>query len=242
MQINLYTLDVLSNYETLMKPYRLQKRLWNTLEVIGNNPYSKHLSNYTWTEYYTALTEKQRYDNRELNKIIYDSIYNDYRTVNDYLCCVTDNEQELFKALHQVDQAYIKRVVRLKDRIRQIVECPNAYFVTLTFNDDTLATTSPQTRHAYVKRFLNAYASNYVGNIDYGKQNGREHYHAVLNADEIENFFRWDIIKQYGYVKIQPIERKENDSVISLAKYVSKLTNHAIKETTKSQRIMYSRC
>ena len=73
----------------------------------------------------------------------------------------------------------------------------------------------------------------YVANIDFGKNTEREHYHALVLVDRIND--TWD----YGFTWFERVHR--SDSAATLAKYVSKLTNHAIKETTKRSCYIYSR-
>lgn len=125
-----------------------------------------------------------------------------------------------------------KRTSRLRDRISRICQKPSL-FLTLTFTDDVLNKTSSATRRRYVARFLKSVAADYVGNIDYGEKNGREHYHAVVLCDNIDHN-AWP----YGAINFKKITYTENSST-TIAKYVNKLTNHAIKETTKRCSLLY---
>lgn len=139
-----------------------------------------------------------------------------------------------------------KRKIRLKKRISEIIKEiekeKNIYFVTLTFSDSTLDSTSAITRRRYVSRFLKEICSKYVANIDFGGQNDREHYHAVVSTNSPVNYAK--MVKKWGnMIKFEKI-RLSNDHRTTeerLAKYISKLTNHAIKETTKRSVIIYSR-
>ena len=118
-------------------------------------------------------------------------------------------------------------------------------FLTFTFRDKTLNNTSAYTRRRYVKYFLNALNVPYVANIDFGKKNEREHYHAVVQIGRVD-YSKW----KYGAIngiKIRNDIKYDDDGVITsesvekIARYVAKLTNHAIKETTRRSVIMYSR-
>lgn len=156
----------------------------------------------------------------------------DYR----YLTELSDTETgrlEIEEA-ERVNHAFVTRVHRLKKRIKNMLLNSNCIFVTLTFRDDVLQNTSSDTRHAYIKRFLNSLNCDYVANIDYGSMEEREHYHALVNCDKINS-------KDYklGAINFERV-RNTNDSG-KLANYISKLTNHAIKETTRGCNIMYSR-
>lgn len=126
---------------------------------------------------------------------------------------------------------------RLEKRILDMLTTsPECVFVTLTFRDDVLASTSSETRRQYVRKWLKQYGTLYVANIDYGGQHGREHYHAVINARVSPKTWK------YGILNCESVKYTPNDKTsLKLAKYVSKLTNHAIKETTKRCALIYSR-
>lgn len=141
-----------------------------------------------------------------------------------------------FKEAERILHAQYNRTTRLRKRIETIIAgCPECTFCTLTFTDDYLASTSPETRRRYVSRYLKEQSSGgeYVANIDFGGKNGREHYHAVCA-------FRLDPkLWPCGSLNVKKI--RDTSKPIKLAKYVSKLTNHAIKETAKRNAIIYSR-
>lgn len=124
------------------------------------------------------------------------------------------------------------RTSRLRERIERITSSPSL-FLTFTFRDDVFEKTSSTTRRRYVQRFLKSYSADYVGNIDYGEEKGREHYHAVVQADKVDHNW-WP----YGNLDFKRIITSE-DSCIRISKYVNKLTNHAIKETTKRCTLLY---
>ena len=134
----------------------------------------------------------------------------------------------------RIHNAKVHRVVRLRRRIESICS-ERAYFLTLTFTNDVLATTSEETRRKYVKRYLASISTKYVANVDYGRLNEREHYHACVQCEHIDHKL-WP----YGNLDFQLITATD-DSFLLLSKYVSKLTNHAIKETCKRKAIIYSR-
>lgn len=140
---------------------------------------------------------------------------------------------EMYCEAKKINQASYKRSNRLSHRIAKIIQKPSI-FMTLTFTDDVLAKTSADTRRRYVSRFLNTFGVPYVANLDFGAKNGREHYHGVLQMETI-NPLEW----KFGALNVKKIRSSEDN--IALAKYVSKLTNHAVKETTKRQAIIYSR-
>lgn len=137
----------------------------------------------------------------------------------------------------KINHAKYHRVKRLKDRIQAMLVAGKCNFLTLTFNDDILANTSAETRRKYIRRYLKAYNCKYVANIDYGAKNGREHYHALILTDKVN----YDLWHKYGAIKGKVVHTSDTDTNTRLAKYIAKLTNHAIKETTKANYMIYSR-
>lgn len=159
-----------------------------------------------------------------------------------------DNAQRILRA-------YYKRVSRLRVRIRSILQSSKPHFLTLTFTDKILESTSADSRRQYVRRFLSQISSNFVANIDFGAQNGREHYHVVIDCLPPAwsyGFYHYEPVicqNTTNYVKkrYQSLPQEEIDRLMALenekrlSKYVAKLTNHAIKQTTKGCRAIYSR-
>lgn len=133
---------------------------------------------------------------------------------------------------------YREKTRRVRRKILSIMVSGSCSFLTLTFTDDVLNSTTEETRRRYVSRFLKSITNNYVGNIDWGKENGREHYHAVISGIDI-NMSSWD---KYGFSDCRTIGRKNDDTTSSkISKYLYKLSNHATKESTKRKKIIYSR-
>lgn len=145
-----------------------------------------------------------------------------------------ENSEE-WKEAYRVNNSKYHRVQRLKNRISSMLEEGGCVFVTLTFTDSVLENTSIETRKKYVTRALKTMSDTYVANIDYGSHNGREHYHAVVKADKVDHSL-W----HYGAINFKRIHNSETDCE-KVAKYVAKLTNHAIKKTTKGNYMIYSR-
>lgn len=139
------------------------------------------------------------------------------------------------KVANNLNRASYYRTARLKERIREAVLSGSAWFITITFNPETLSKTNEKTRRVYVSRWLKSLSPFYVANIDYGKTKGREHYHAVITSDQ-----RPPKTWSYGFIDILKVKTTETDTK-RISKYISKLTNHAIKNTTRSKRIIYSR-
>ena len=134
-----------------------------------------------------------------------------------------------------------QQIKRLYSRIITMLQKGNVIFLTFTFNDKTMLKTNQKTRLRYVKHYLNKYACNYVLNIDYGKITQREHYHAIAKPKYKE--FVFDKWTKYGFLKgeiIGHIKRYKNINK-SLDDIAERLTNHATKDTTRHNKIIYSR-
>lgn len=164
---------------------------------------------------------------------------NDVLTMNELFseCFNNGLEKEYFEALKINDASY-KRVQRLRKRIEDMLVSGPCVFLTLTFNDNTLNTTTEKQRRVLVSRYLKQYQTMYVANIDFGKDNEREHYHACICCERVSHD-SWD---KYGNIDFKRIRNRniERDKT-RLAKYICKLSNHAIKETTRRCSLLYSR-
>ena len=147
-----------------------------------------------------------------------------------------DNEP-IRKTCYNLCNARRQRTKRLNKKITDMLFVGQCYFVTLTFTDVTLNSTNELTRRRYVSRYLKSQTPYYIANIDFGSQREREHYHAIVFGQM--DFTLWH---KYGAINCKTIFTKFNDaSTVKLAKYITKLTNHAIKNTAKNSRCIYSK-
>lgn len=149
-------------------------------------------------------------------------------------------EKELWKnppldCAYRLNESKYRKAKKVRDKISKIVYSGQAIFVTLTFSDDTLKNTSQATRRRYVARYLKSQCCNYAANIDYGSQNGREHYHAIVDKKLDHNL--WSC---YGAINFKQVRNTHGD-VMGVSKYISKLTNHALKNKGLQPRLIYSR-
>ena len=128
-----------------------------------------------------------------------------------------------------------KKNQRARQKIESIIQFGNALFLTLTFTDDVLVSTTEKTRRTYVSRFLKENCIEYIANIDFGAKNGREHYHAVVSVDNKLDYSNW----KFG--ALNGVKIRKNSNPLVMAKYINKLSNHATKSTTKNGRLIYSR-
>lgn len=165
--------------------------------------------------------------------VIIPTAYHDINeALEDEAFFISENEEE-WKEAGKVASADHLRTKRLRFKIQKMLNAGDCVFATLTFTDDTLAKTSAETRRRYVTRYLKSQQAEYIANIDYGGKKGREHYHAVVLGRLDPK--QWE----YGALNVKKIIKTSKP--IKLAKYVNKLTNHAIKDTCKRNAIIYSR-
>lgn len=156
---------------------------------------------------------------------------------------VSKHGYEAYKVGIALDRSRYGRRKRAKQKVGSIVDNPYgvAYFLTLTFNDEALARTSEQYRRTAVARFLKSFSPCYMANVDYGKDNGREHYHAValLPDGKIIPTLSW--ARKFGFMLAKKVRLNEK-SVAKVAEYTAKLTAHAFKVGNGNPpRMIYSR-
>lgn len=135
----------------------------------------------------------------------------------------------------RLNNAYYSRKRRLQKHLSDLFSKGNCLFLTLTFRDDVLESTSFNTRRQYVYRFLKSFSDHYVANVDYGDEHDREHYHAVILLDRYP-VGSW----RYGWDYVENCKTDLSDK-IRISKYISKLTNHAYKESGRRYSIIYSK-
>lgn len=164
-----------------------------------------------------------------------EGIVGDSELDNEYFDILLNNDYKDIEEARKVNLASFKRTQRLRQRIEEYLSLGECLFLTLTFTDKVLASTNSQSRKKYVSKCLKMMSNYYVANVDYGKENEREHYHALIVADKVSQEM-W----RYGNLDWQRV-RHNNKSIKALPKYINKLTNHAIKETTKRCCMIYSK-
>lgn len=141
----------------------------------------------------------------------------------------------------KIIDCHYKRASRVKKRIEEMLNYGVCNFITLNFSNKALDMTTKEQRKNLVKRYLKSQSEKYIANIDFGSKNGREHYHAiVIGKIDYSPWHHMLGLQHFGGVKGEMIHNSDDDYK-KVSKYISKLTNHAIKNTTKGNRILYSR-
>lgn len=163
-----------------------------------------------------------------------DGIITDNELENSYFDLLLEYDYKDIQEARKINKASYNRFKRLKDKIQHFLSLGRCIFVTLTFRDDILNITNFETRRKYVTRYLKSISDYYIANVDFGTSTDREHYHAIILKDFISD--KWE----YGFTWFEIIHCNGYSSD-NISDYVTKLTNHSIKETTKRYSLIYSR-
>ena len=115
------------------------------------------------------------------------------------------------------------------------MNCPRCGYKSMT-TDSRYVPTKNQTRRRYVARFLTKHCENYMANIDYGKENGREHYHFIALIENNIEKGAWN----YGYDSYTKI-KIDSKELKKVKNYLLKLNNHSYKSSTKINRIIMNK-
>ena len=100
------------------------------------------------------------------------------------------------------------------------------WFCTFTINDEHM-------KKDHQRKLKDTYKeTNYIINVDYGTKTNRKHYHGIIESKKKP--ISWN----YGFCDFREIKI---ENINNIAMYINKITNHTLKETTKRERIIYSR-
>lgn len=145
------------------------------------------------------------------------------------------------KVFDSVLSSRYQKVSRIKKRFVYLINrYKNLYFITFTFDDDHIKLCD-RSRKDLIKSSLYSFDKNikYILNIDYGKKNERLHYHCIVATNENGNLKDF-LQNNYPCFTYTERIRFSADDVRRTTKYINKLSNHAIKDTTKKSRILYN--
>lgn len=212
---------------TKLKASKLAKH-----DALNNGTYYKYKQTRTYLNKIKPQY-KQTIEDKETGELI-TTLTSDYFDLQEstYNALKDIISPQTLKHCEQIDHNKYKRTTRLRKRIRHMMAKYQCYFITLTFTDEVLSNTSEETRRQYVRRTLQSFSTEYVANIDYGTDNGREHYHALTNAP-IESW-------AYGFFNVKKVANRET-SITKIPIYITKLGHHSLKHTTKGSYLIYSR-
>lgn len=165
-----------------------------------------------------------------------DGIISDYALDSEYFDLLMEYSYKDINEARKINKASYQRIKRLRDKIDNMISSGPCVWCTLTFRNDVLESTNEDTRKQYVRKFLKCLKCAYIANIDYGTTTEREHYHALVSIERIMKG-SW----AYGFDSYEKVRVQQSTSSIKISKYISKLTNHYIKESTKRCAIIFSR-
>lgn len=193
--------------------------------------------------YKNVMQEKKKLYNE--GKLYQNDNTLDYKKAIDLNAFTVANEEEVRECLRMRDNRK-SRMRPLRDRItywrlwRDLTT--EIYFITFTFTDETLQSTTSDTRKQYIRRVLSKFCEDYFGNIDYGKENGREHFHFIIvvktGVNPLSELIK---LKELGAVLVKKWRttkhRSEQDSLKATVNYTDKLAMHAVKDENNANII-----
>ena len=179
------------------------------------------------------------------------SILNDYTFFSDII-----TEEEFKKIINEKQRRKNKRYrtdrkIYLMQRVAMALERNSEVktrivFITLTLDDKTLST-KENTYIRKVHKWLKEHFVVALLNKDYGKNNEREHYHAIaLTAEPLLNtnirskkgYSLYKLKKQDYTLGFEPtLEIVDMNDKESVRNYLLKLNNHSNKDTASSSRL-----
>lgn len=142
-------------------------------------------------------------------------------------------QAEYQRCLREIS-AYNSRKSRLRQRVSAMIVSGPCLFLTFTWNNESMVSSTPATRKRAVKKFLGSYSDSFVANIDFGRLNCREHYHAIIRVDSVDPK-RWI----YGNLDFERVKNISESTAGRMSTYVTQLAGHSIKDSAGG--IIYSR-
>lgn len=169
-----------------------------------------------------------------------------YSDAVDYIDNMIDEFPDVYTILKNISSADYQRLKRLSLCIKKMFRKANknnlkVRFLTFTISPEALEKYKLSYFRKSVCDYLSKNYEEYIANIDYGKENERVHFHAlVLENHKVDKEIFLKFTNKFGYVKNKPVKTDLEDRR-RLSKYILKLTNHAVKNTTKQNRVIYCR-
>lgn len=133
------------------------------------------------------------------------------------------------------------KISRIKKRFVYLIHTYKYhYFCTFTFDDETI-TKCDRTKRDLIKSSLLSFDSDikYILNIDYGKKTEREHYHCIVGTN-VKGNLREHLDREYPCRISCDFIDCSTDDIKRLSKYINKLSNHCIKDSTKGKRLVFN--
>ena len=138
-------------------------------------------------------------------------------------------------------KARYNKISRIKQHfIYMIMKKKNIYFLTFTFNDSYI-NKCDRTKKDLIKNLLKEidFNSFIILNVDYGSQTERQHYHCIFGTNK-DLDLKSILDKYYPCYSYTEKIRLDSTSIKKIPKYINKLSNHAIKDSTKGSRLYFN--
>lgn len=163
--------------------------------------------------------------------------YNKYRRY----CNLNHIDFEEDKEFEKILNARYHKVSRIKKRFLYLFHrYKYLYFCTFTL-DNYYINCSDRTRKDLIKDSLYSFDDDikYIINVDFGKKTERLHYHGIIatNSDLDLNIF---LKLTYPCFSYSERIRLDPNSIRKIPKYINKLSNHAVKDSTRNFRTLYN--
>lgn len=174
------------------------------------------------------------YNEELLDSLIY---YNKYKR----FCFENGLEVKKNKKLESILSSRYQKVSRIKKRfIYLIARYSYLYFITFTLDDDHI-NLCDRSRKDMIKSSLYSFSSDikYICNIDYGKTTERLHYHCIVATNDNKDLSKHLESAYPCFTYTEQIRLSKTD-LKRTSKYINKLSNHAIKDSTKRSRVLYN--
>ena len=225
-----------------LKQEMLKNGKYSTLKKFDKELYKKYQLGIK--DYISGENEEEK--NKNKSELIYEllkkyGIEFTLREINAYIQ-VNNNKRQKGCRLKNHISYYMRKKYKL-------------VFATFTFNDETIKK-DKKYRKETITRTLNKNINiiDYIGNVDYGEENGREHYHYILilkkefepktkvstiiskkirKFNEVTNL---NIDYKFGYTTYELIGKEDKDRD-KVKNYITKLTLHGMKQKERNQLI-----
>lgn len=165
--------------------------------------------------------------------VVYTHYFTDFRVARHKLDAVKKKRQRY--------RAYVRDMLTTFCRDTYLCKSYDAYLVSLTFNDEFYCSNSRKTRDKYVRDYLNTVCADYFACLDIGKENGREHYHAIIvtdkpltltpNGKKKKKYFAFASLEdtwRYGFYSLRPLKIDKQDLYRTM-NYALKSSDYAFK-------------
>lgn len=225
-------------------PVRQLEIISQLLLLNSCNNYELFYTDLDYSKMRKSMTKKYNFDDNK------HYILNDIQDITFYCC---DKYPKLFKTQEQAYNALKSfkniqaRKKRCKKKVNQLINYSlskglKPVFATFTISPEYYN----QSLNYYLlklKRLLKNNFDMYIINVDYGSLNDRLHFHCVL-SDTIKDLSKWSkdmALWGIGAINCEKIRVNNKTALFKINNYLNKLSNHALKDTTKQTKLIYSR-